>query len=126
MSHPGFSIYLRPSVQQQGHHVGVASLGGHMERRYPILTRQGNKGKFTLPSIQFNFHRKNKMHGCNWGLTLFKLHITLRVILIIVYMILIFLLRAIDYLTVDTKDSEANFRYQTQESNAAENIQEQM
>lgn len=87
MSHPGFSIYLRPSVQQQGHHVGVASLGGHMERRYPILTRQGNKGKFTLPSIQFNFHRKNKMHGCNWGLTLFKLHITLRVILIIVYMI---------------------------------------
>lgn len=39
-SHPGFGIYLSTSVQQQGHHIGVAPLGGHMERCDPILTRE--------------------------------------------------------------------------------------
>lgn len=41
-SHPGFGIYLSTSVQQQGHHIGVASLGGHMERCDPILTKERN------------------------------------------------------------------------------------
>lgn len=59
-SHPRFSIYLCPSVQQQGNHVGVASFGGHMERRYPILTRQPRKQRedyYTQNTILFTWEK---------------------------------------------------------------------
>lgn len=84
-SHPRFSIYLRPSVQQQGNHVGVASFGGHMERCYPILTRQPRiqrKDYYSQNTILFTWEKYNSRQGLGADLIQipFQSLITLRII----------------------------------------------